>query len=173
MPKISIVEAVDPNEIAAVVHLLRDYQLWMRRRYQSRSDIVDAYFDDQEWQSELTDLSGHYGAPFGGIVLALVDGVPAGCVMLRGIGTRVSEMKRLFVLPAFAGQGLGKQLIARIMALSCERGYTSMHFEAGALQSEAEALYRSMGFAETSPYYACADVIRRTGRFYEAAPCAA
>jgi GNAT superfamily N-acetyltransferase len=173
MPKISIIEAQAANDVAAVVRLLRDYLLWMHRRYRERLEIVDAYFEPREWESELADLPGHYGAPHGGIVLALVDGVPAGCVLLRGIGEDSSEMKRLFVRPAFRGLGLGRRLIEAVMTLSCQRGYAHMYFESGALQSEAEALYRSMGFKRTPPYYACPTLVRETGRFYEATPCAA
>lgn len=171
MTKISIVEAVEGRHVEAVAQLLRDYLLWMRRRYRGHDEMIDAYFDEHAWESELTDLKGHYGAPFGAIVLARVDGTPAGCVMLRGIGESVSEMKRLFVRPAFRGLGLGRRMIDKLMKLSCKRGYARMRFEAGALQSEADALYRSMGFVSIPPYYACPDVLRENGRFFEAEPC--
>jgi ribosomal protein S18 acetylase RimI-like enzyme len=171
MPKISIVEAVEPKDIAAVERLLRDYLLWMRRRYHAHLDMIDAYFDEREWQSELANLPGRYGAPFGAIVLALVDGVPAGCVMMRGIGCYVSEMKRLFVRPAFRGMGLARKMVDTLMGLSCKRGYAHLRFETSALQAEAEGLYRSMGFQSIPPYYACSDLLRENGRFFEAKPC--
>ncbi len=171
MAKISIIEVVERPHVAPVKHLLRDYLLWMRRRYRGHDDMIDAYFDEGEWESELADIEGHYGAPFGGIVLALVDGVPAGCVMLRGVTENVSEMKRLFVRPAFRGLGLGRRMIDFIMQLSCKRGYARMRFETGALQSEAVTLYRNMGFASIPPYYACPQLLRENGRFFEAEPC--
>lgn len=173
MPKISIIEAKAASDVAAVEQLLRDYLLWMRRRYRDQLELIDAYFDPLEWESELADLQGHYGAPFGGIALALVDGVPAGCVVLRGIGETESEMKRLFVRPAFRGLGLAKRMIAFVMKLSCKLGYTHMRLETGALLTEAEALYRSLGFTRTPPYYACSDIVKRNGIFYDATPCAA
>jgi GNAT superfamily N-acetyltransferase len=171
MPKISIIEAVEPKHVAAVERLLRDYLLWMRRRHAGHLDVIDAYFDELEWQSELANLLGHYGPPHGAIVLALVDGVPAGCVMMRGIGDDVSEMKRLFVRPAFRGIGLARGMIDALMGLSCKRGYAHLRFETGALQTEAESLYRSMGFQSIPPYYACSDLLRESGRFFEAKPC--
>ena len=173
MSKISIIEAVEPQDVAAVERLLRDYLLWMRRRYRDHLDMIDAYFDEPEWESELAGLPGHYGAPFGAIVLALVDGMPAGCVMLRGIGENVSEMKRLFVRPAFRNLGLAKRMIERVMQLSCKRGYAHMRFETGALQTEAEQLYRTMGFRRIPPYGASSALLRDMGYFYEAKPCAA
>lgn len=173
MSKISIIEALDAKHTAAVERLLRDYLLWMRRRYAGHLDMIDAYFDEREWQSELADLLGHYGPPHGAIVVALVDGVPAGCVMMRGIGEDVSEMKRLFVRPAFRGMGLARKMIDVLMGLSCKRGYAHLCFETGALQWEAEKLYRSMGFERIPPYYACSALLRDKGRFFEANPCKA
>jgi GNAT superfamily N-acetyltransferase len=173
MTTISIIEASEQRHIAAVAQLLRDYLLWMRRRYRGHLDMIDAYFDPQEWESELADLPAHYGTPHGAMVLALVDGVPAGCVMLRGIGEDTSEMKRLFVRPAFRGLGLAKRLIMEIMQVSCRLGYRHVSFEAGALQTEAEALYRSLGFKRTPPYRASSDLLRANGLFFAAKPCAA
>ena len=173
MSKVSIIEAVEPAHIAAVAQLLRDYLLWMRRRYRNHHEMIDAYFEAREWESELADLKGHYGAPHGAIVLALVNGVPAGCVMLRGIGEVDSEMKRLFVRPAFRGLGLAKRMIAFLMQLSCDRGYRHMRLETGALLTEATALYQSLGFKRTAPYYGCSDLVETNGYFYDVSPCAA
>jgi putative acetyltransferase len=173
MAKISIIEATTPGEVAAVGQLLRDYLLWMRRRYRGQLDMIEAHFDPREWDSELSDLQGHYGAPHGGIVLALVDGAPAGCVVLRGIGETDSEMKRLFVRPAFRDLGLAKGMIAFVMRLSCELGYTHMRLETSALLTEAQALYQSRGFRRTSSYRADAALADANGMFYDVQPCAA
>jgi GNAT superfamily N-acetyltransferase len=173
MEKISIFEATTANEIAAVEQLLRDYLLWMRRRYRNQLEMIDAYFDPREWESELADLRGHYGAPHGGIILALVDGVPAGCVLLRGIGETDSEMKRLFVRPAFRGLGLAKGMIASVMQLSCKVGYTHMRLETGALLTEAQALYQALGFKRSAGYRADTALAGTNGLVYDVHPCAA
>jgi GNAT superfamily N-acetyltransferase len=143
----------------------------MRRRYRDYPALLDAHFDADQWPSELADLPGRYGAPSGAIVLALIDGVPGGCVVLRGIGATVSEMKRLFVRPAFWGLGLARAMVTKVQALACARGYPPMRLEAGALQPEAIALYEAMGFTRIGPYYASSEAMMRHGRFFEAATC--
>ncbi len=167
----AIIEAKDPDQVAQVAALLRDYLLWMHRRYRKYGPTLDAYFDERQWESELADLPGHYGAPFGGMVLARVDGVPAGCVMMRGIGGDVAEMKRLFVRPAFQGLGLARRMVQELTALACARGYPCMRLETGALQTEAQALYRSMGFKPIAPYYACPEWLARHSHFFETRTC--
>ena len=64
-------------------------------------------------------------------------------------------------------------MIALVMQLSCDLGYTHMRFETGALQIEAVGLYRSLGFKRVAPTKACPEAMRPDGYFYDAAPCAA
>jgi ribosomal protein S18 acetylase RimI-like enzyme len=168
MSVINIIEATDPDQLVQVAALLRDYLLWMRRRYCRHGDMIDAYFDENEWQSELADLTGHYGAPFAAIVLALVDGIPAGCVMIRGLEGDACEMKRLFVRPAFRGLGLARAMVRKLARLAEARGYAHMNLETGVLQAEALALYRSLGFKPVAPYYACPQWFIDNGRFMAA-----
>jgi putative acetyltransferase len=168
MSVISVIEAVEPDQLVQVAHLLRDYLLWMRRRYSRHADMIDAYFDEAEWESELADLAGHYGAPFGAVVLALVDGIPAGCVVFRGLAGDACEMKRLFVRPAFQGLGVARAMLTRLSRLARTRGYARMHLETGALQSEALCLYASLGFERTAPYHASPQWFIENGRFMEA-----
>jgi GNAT superfamily N-acetyltransferase len=168
MSVISIIEAADADHFAQVAGLLRDYRFWMRRRYVRHADMIDAYFDEREWESELADLRGHYGPPHGAIVLAHIDGIPAGCVMMRGIGEDVCEMKRLFVRPAFQGIGLARAMVGKLACRAAAGGYVKMRLETGALQTEALTLYRSLGFKGIAPYRACLKWFEDNGRFMEA-----
>lgn len=151
---LQIVEADTASRYDEVAGLLRDYLLWMRRRHGAHAEIVDAYFDEREWRSELADLRGHYGAPHGAILLALVDGVPAGCAVMRGIGEGACEMKRLFVRPAFRGMHVARLLIRRLAEVACECGYSVMRLDTGRRQVEAQALYGGLGFKPIGPYRA-------------------
>jgi putative acetyltransferase len=167
MTDTEIIEAAHPDQLAQVSALLRDYLLWMRRRYLRQPSVIDTYFDAGEWQSELSNLSGHYGPPTGAIMLARVDGVAAGCALMRGIGEDACEMKRLFVRPAFQGCGIARPMVIRLAGLARDRGYRRMHLETGSQQPEAESLYRSMGFKPCLPYYACPQWAVENSRFYE------
>lgn len=153
MSDIEIVEATTPSQLRAVAALFRDYLLWMRRTYARTPSAIDEHFEENEWASELADLKGHYGAPYGAIMLALVDGVAAGCVVARGIGDDVCEMRRLFVRPAFRNLGLGRCLTKRLSQAALARGYKSMRLETGPLQPAAHQVYQSMGFKRIAPYY--------------------
>ena len=64
-------------------------------------------------------------------------------------------------------------MIAFVMRLSCKLGYAHMRLETGVLQTEARALYQSLGFKRTPPYYGSSDLISANGMFYDVQPCAA
>jgi len=91
------------------------------------------------------------------LLLALVDGAPAGCVALRPMPNtdhlNACEMKRLFVRRAFRGFGLGRLLVDRIMSQGQLAGYTTMLLDTLSDMETARALYQEAGFVEVAPYY--------------------
>lgn len=108
----------------------------------------------QNFEQELAELPGRYAPPLGRLLLALSDEKLVGCIALRKIDEGVCEMKRLYVRPDFRGQGIGRQLTARLIAEAREIGYTKMRLDTLPSQmSEAVAVYRSIGFKEIEAYY--------------------
>jgi putative acetyltransferase len=57
------------------------------------------------------------------MLLARRRGEFVGCAALRQIGADTCEMKRLFVQPAFRGQGIGKALAQAIIEEGRRIGY--------------------------------------------------
>jgi len=59
----------------------------------------------------------------------------------------------MFVSPAAQGRGAGRALATELIRAARAEGYTNMYLDTGARQTEAQSLYRSLGFAEIAPYY--------------------
>jgi putative acetyltransferase len=141
-----ILRASSSDELLAIRSLFEDYQ----------TDLgVDLGF--QGFTDELLNLPGDYAEPGGALLLALVDGVPAGCCALRPLPNtdhlNACEMKRLFVRRAFRGFGLGRQLVEHTMTLAHLAGYTTMLLDTLSDMEAARALYQEAGFVEVAPYY--------------------
>src|SRR5207248_8762977 len=139
---ISIIQAESPEHIASARKLFLEY---------AQSLGFSLCF--QSFDEELATLPGKYAPPKGALLLAYVDGQPAGCVALRPLdGDHDScEMKRLFVRPDFRRHRLGRALVDRIIEEARRIGYTRMRLDTVAdRMKEAVALYRTLGFREVA-----------------------
>jgi putative acetyltransferase len=77
-----------------------------------------------------------------------------GCVGLRPLDTESAcEMKRLYVAPQGRGSGLGKALVKQVIEEAKGIGYRSIRLDTLRTMSEAQNLYKRLGFVERKPYY--------------------
>jgi ribosomal protein S18 acetylase RimI-like enzyme len=60
--------------------------------------------------------------------------------------TRTAEIKRMYVAPAFRGQGLARHMLAHLERSASQAGAEAMILETGTAQPEAIALYESAGY---------------------------
>lgn len=145
-PDIAISQAVTAADIAACKSLFGEY-----------ADALGFSIAHQGFEAEMADMPGAYAPPGGALLLARVDGAPAGAVGLRPLadpdgGGNYCEMKRLYVRPEFRGLSLGRRLAQAIIGRARSRGYEAMRLDTVAAMVEARALYASLGFF-TIPSY--------------------
>lgn len=116
----------------------------------ARSLAIDLSF--QDFQRELDTLEILYSAPSGAFLLALDGHTALGCVGLRRLSERDSEMKRLYVAPEARAGGVGK-LLANGAVQAAERlGYRRVLLDTLPSMTEAQALYRRLGFVSIPAY---------------------
>ncbi|MBX7103686.1 MAG: GNAT family N-acetyltransferase [Gemmataceae bacterium] len=138
----TIREAHFPNDLVVVRELFEEYAAGLG---------IDLCF--QGFREELAGLPGMYSRPAGGVWLAEVDGIAAGCIALRPRGEDRAELKRLYVRPAFRGTGIARALAERALTAAIAIGYRQACLDTLRTMTGAIALYRSLGFAEIEPYY--------------------
>jgi GNAT superfamily N-acetyltransferase len=144
-PGFQIAPARTAADLAAVAELFAGY---------AASLPVDLGY--QDFDGELAALPGKYAPPAGELFLARdAAGAPLGCVGLRSLPDNgCCEMKRLFLLPAARGLGLGRALTQAVIDQARRFGYRELRLDTLASMTAAQALYGSMGFARIDPYYA-------------------
>lgn len=82
---------------------------------------------------------------------ARVDGTPVACGAIVRHDDYV-EVKRMYVLPACRGLGLGKQLLDALEAKIAHAGGKLVRLETGTAQAEALELYERAGYRRCSPF---------------------
>lgn len=106
---------------------------------------------------DLDDIEVNYVEP-GGLFEVVEDasGEIVGTVGLFAKGNGLCELRKMYLLPAMRGKGLGRQLLERMLAEARRRGFTRMELETSSKLVEAIALYRRYGFTPfTAPHLAC------------------
>jgi putative acetyltransferase len=146
IPIIRLTTASSPAEFDTIRELFQEY---------ARGLGVDLCF--QQFDQELAELPGQYAPPNGALLLATVNGEPAGCCALRPLDStdypNASEMKRLYVRNTFRGLGLGRMLAEAILDAAREAGYSSVLLDTLDEMETARSLYEDLGFEEVPPYY--------------------
>jgi GNAT superfamily N-acetyltransferase len=155
------------EQLDSVRQLMRTFVSWHRERHQEDLNLINRYFNTAEFEHELATLPGKYAPPKGGLLLALFDDQPAGCVALREIELGICEMKRMFVHVAFQGKGVGRGLAEAIVRQAKMLGYAKMRLDTSFRQVEAMGLYKSLGFEPIDPYYSLEPEMRDWLRFME------
>jgi GNAT superfamily N-acetyltransferase len=139
---VKIIQANSVEDIAAARRLFEEY-----------AASIDTDLCFQNFSKELAGLPGAYAPPRGRLLLAVVDGVPVGCVGLRPHDSTTGEMKRLFVQPGHQGRGLGKALVEVVIAEARDIGYTSLLLDTLPSMQSAIRLYEALGFVRRAPYF--------------------
>lgn len=145
-PQLEVVQAQAEPAVGVARELINEYAL-----------SLGVALDFQHIERELAGLPGEYAAPSGLLILAWVEGQPAGCGALRAMPDvdhpDACEMKRLYVRPAYRGSGLGRQLARRLMDHARALGYSTLLLDTLDDMEAARGLYLSLGFEEVPPYY--------------------
>jgi GNAT superfamily N-acetyltransferase len=138
---VNLVPATSPDQWHEARRLVREY---------AASLDVDLSF--QNFEQELEHFSIEYAAPQGAVLLAEEAGQYVACIGVRRFSEDIGEIKRLYVVPAARGRGLGRLLVERVIVVARELGYRSLLLDTLPFMKEAQALYVSLGFEPTTAY---------------------
>ena len=155
------------QQLDQVRSLMRSFIVWHKARHREDIHLIDAYFDAEAFEQELASLPGKYVPPRGQLLLATLEGTPAGCVALREIDPASCEMKRMFVYTQFHGKGVGHTLADAVINEARALGYRTMRLDTSIRQDEARGLYQRLGFKTIEPYYELPEELRNWLVFME------
>lgn len=145
---LEIIRVRDETDAAEVRHLVREYFDWMRQRYPEYVGEIDTYIRVQDIEGQMRELLTRFAPPLADCLLARLDGAPVGMVMVKRQSEGVCEMNRMYVRDAARGDGVGRALMAEVLATAKALGYRQMMLAVVDRTIEALPLYRKFGFVE-------------------------
>ena len=112
-----------------------------------------AFFEAKGTLSDMDDLQQTYFENDGTFLVMTDDGQIIGTGAIRKIDDELCELKRLWLLFEYHGQGLGYRIIQELFAFARQKGYRRIRLETDrGSQSRAYDLYKRLGFYEIPRY---------------------
>jgi GNAT superfamily N-acetyltransferase len=142
-------QAHNTDDLATVRELLLEYLTW------AAAQTKDVFGEDVDVGAMLDGSMSRldaYMPPEGQLLLATVDGTPAGLVFLKKLRSDACEIKRMYVRPGHRGRRIGHALLGQLIDTAQNAGYRRILLDSGRFMGQAHALYRSFGFKDIERY---------------------
>ena len=137
--RVRIIQA-DPRSDDAL-YCLGEYYSELARRFERGFDVSLSRDPEAEAMKP----------PKGAFLMAMSDGLPLGCVGLKG-GAEYGEVKRLWIAPAARRMGLSRAMMDAVEAEARALGLPLLRLDTNSALPEAVALYRATGWTEIPRY---------------------
>jgi GNAT superfamily N-acetyltransferase len=146
---IELVAVDDPATRGVARDLIAEYLRWIASFAAASYGLS---FDiDAMLTSDIEDRAKFY-PPSGRFYVIRLAGANVGVGCLRRITPSVAEIQRMYVQPHVRGVGAGRLLLQQLLSDARAIGYEAVRLESLQFLSAAHALYKSVGFAEITPY---------------------
>jgi DNA-binding MarR family transcriptional regulator/GNAT superfamily N-acetyltransferase len=132
-----VVEEMDPRHSDARF-CLSEYYAELARRFENGFEVSLSRDPDA------VDMI----RPRGAFLVAMSDSLPIGCVGLKGTGSEIAEIKRLWVAPSARGLGLARRLMTAAEGVARELSINILRLDTNSTLAEAQQLYRNTGWSE-------------------------
>lgn len=132
-----LIEETDPRSEAAL-YCLGEYYAELARRFAGGFEV------SRSRDPDAADMV----RPRGAFLIAVSDGLPLGCVGLKGWGGETAEIKRLWVAPSARGLGLSHRLMAAAEDIARALSIQVLRLDTNSALPEAQGLYRNTGWSE-------------------------
>lgn len=108
-----------------------------------------AKYSAQGKLSEMDDVQRNYFENGGTFLVTIQDGRIIGTGAIRFLEEEVCELKRLWLLTEYHGQGFGLRMMQELFSIAREKGYKIMRLETDRIvQARAVEFYKKLGFYE-------------------------
>jgi DNA-binding MarR family transcriptional regulator/GNAT superfamily N-acetyltransferase len=132
-----VLEEMDPRSDEAR-YCLGEYYAELARRFENGFDV------SLSRDPEADDMI----RPRGTFIVATSDGLPVGCVGLKGSGCEIAEIKRLWVSPCSRGLRLARRLMDAAENVARSLSIKILRLDTNHALPEASQLYRGTGWTE-------------------------
>ena len=115
-------------------------------QWQESLDEIIRRFDEQGDLLDVDNPQTHYFDRQGLFLVALDQGRVIGTGAIRRLDGDAAELKRLWLLEAYQGRGIGYQLMQTLLRFAQTTGYRRIRLQTDRKQDRAIRFYKRIGF---------------------------
>ena len=139
----------DPDAVANVEPLLREYLAWVVAQFATlAADLADDDALIAKHHAMFIAEVPNFLCRRGRLLVARLGGQVVGVGAYKPVDGTTAEIKRMYVRSTFQGHGIGRAILERLLADARADGYWYARLETGSFMTQAQALYRSVGFVD-------------------------
>ena len=101
---------------------------------------------------DMDEVQSHYFGNHGVFLVALNGEQVIGSGALRKLDDETAELKRMWLLEAYHGQGIGYRLLSQLVDFAIQHRYVRIRLQTSPEQVRALNFYRKFGFYEIPSY---------------------
>lgn len=139
------IQRIEPHQIPAAKHVIlsvaRNVFQW-----QAPLDDILRQYDDRGELHDVDDLQSYYLDHQGLFLVAMDQGQVIGTGAIRHLDDVTAELKRLWLLEAYHGQGIGYRLIQTLLSFAQTTGCKRVRLLTDLRQVRARHFYQRVGF---------------------------
>ena len=147
-----MIRPIRPDEVPAARYLIYSVAHEIFNDTRPLEDSM-AYYDSQGVLEDMDDIQRSYFDD-GGTFLVMVDGERIiGTGAIKKWNDEIGELKRLWFLKEYRGQGLGYRMTTELLNFARNKNYRRVRLETDPVaQSHAIQFYKRLGFYEIPRY---------------------
>jgi putative acetyltransferase len=113
---------------------------------------LDAHFSDLNGERDAFYAQYNQLDTIKNVVIVYQDGQPIGCAGIKEYSANTMEIKRMYVLPAFRGQGIASSLLRNLERWAVKLGYSETILETLKSEEKVVAIYAKNGYQIIANY---------------------
>jgi GNAT superfamily N-acetyltransferase len=149
---LKIVQATTEEQFQAVMRLRAKMGQWdamqSKRLGLDPEQVLKVFYP-----TDVQALRRENTPPAGGLLIATDATSVAGSAAFRRLNANACERHHVFVRTQFRGMHIGRLVVDQLIGVARDASYQTMRLETTTFMPEARALYVSVGFKQSDPYY--------------------
>lgn len=110
--------------------------------------VTEEVIRNYDSMSDIDDVRSHYLDNKGTFLVLVDDDKVVGSGGIRHLNDDICELRRMWLLKDYRGQGFGKKMAQMLLDFAKKAGYKKVRLDCGDEQKQAQAvnLYKQLGF---------------------------